>query len=266
MATGRTLSKWARIYGNGYDLSGHARSIGTLPWEFESPDLFTMTDPIHNHLLGQSTIGPLSFNMILDTTAVSGSHTLLSANNALWDLMIPIGIRADPAMGDPVYMGKFPQKKYVSEEDAGVITASVDFGIWDAGDRTIYKKPWGNLVAPWADYSAPNAGLGYDDLGGAGPTLFGGYMMYQIFAFTVAGTVAISLQHSTDNVALNFTELATPLTTGALATGTFPTAGIVECGRTESIKRFIRYQIALAGGTTHCWMALAFVRGTAGLY
>lgn len=262
MSTGRTLNKWLKVYGNGYDLTGYTRSVGPLPWVFDAPDLTVINSDIRNFLLGQPAIGPLAINTILDNTAVSGSHTLAYANTVLWDIMIPIGIRAVPAMGDPVYMGKFPQKSYLPAEDGGTITASIDFGQWDAGDLTVYRQPWGQLAAPWADYTGANSSAGYTD--GSLDTTAGGYMMYQVFNYTTAGTFTISMQDSPDNTPANFGAMATPLTTGALSTALIPCAGIVELPRTAAVKDYLRYQLSLTT-TTHLWMAVAFVRGTAGL-
>lgn len=260
MATGRTLSKWTKIYAGGYDLTGYTRKVGRLPWEFAAPNISTLTDGADNFLLGRASVGPFQLNAILDNTATSGIHTLMSANTSAWDLMVPIGIRANPALGDPVWMGKFLQKAYIAGDDGGATIATIDFQGWDAGDMTVYKQPWGQLAAPWADYTGANSSAGYTD--GSLDTAYGGYMMYQVFAYTTAGTFTISMQDSADNTPANFAAMATPLTTGALSTALIPCAGIVELPRTAAVKDYLRYQLALTT-TTHLWMAVAFVRGSA---
>ena len=258
MATGRTLSRWTKIYGGGYDLSGYRRSIPSLPWSFDAPDVSTATDGSDNHLLGSATIGPFSFTGIMDNTATVGLHTLLAANTANWDIMVPIGMRADPVQGDPVWCGKFPQKSYYSSDDAGAVISTVEFGLWDAADLIAYRRPWGTMVHALSAATAANTAVGYDDGAGAA-TAYGGYMMYQITAVAGTGTATISI----DDSANNSTWLAlSGATTGAIAHDAMPCAGIIALGTTATVRQYLRWQLAL-DTITSVTFALAFVRGTA---
>jgi hypothetical protein len=256
MATGRTLSKWARVYGNGYDLSGYTRALGTLPWEYEQGDISTMTEDITNYLIGRATIGPVTLNGVFDSTATTGLHVLASGGSASWDLMIALGIRAAPAMGDPVYCGKFPQKGYKAAEDGTAIVATMPFGLWDGGDLLHYDQPWGTLVHPLGLENAANAGTGYDDGAGA-ETFSGGYMMYQVTDSTGAGTATISIDDSANNIA--FAPLADA--TVDVDDTDIPCAGIIELALDGDIRQYLRWQVAFAGAMTDVTFALAFVRG-----
>jgi hypothetical protein len=257
MATGRTLSRWSRVYGNGYDLSGYTRSLGTLPWEFESGDISAMTEEINNYLIGRATIGPVTLNGVFDSTATSGLHVLASGVNTSWDLMIALGIRAAPAMGDPVYCGKFTQKGYQAQEDNVAMVATVPFGLWDGGDLLHYEQPWGTLVHPLGVEDAVNADAGYDDGIGAGaPSELGGYMMYQVTAHTGVGNAIISIDDSANNIAW----AALGDATVSVEDTDIPCAGIVEIDKDAEVRQYIRWQLSLAG-MTDITFALAFVRG-----
>jgi hypothetical protein len=255
MATGRTLSRWSRVYGNGYDLSGYTRSLGTLPWEFESGDVSAMTEEINNYLIGRATIGPVTLNGVFDSTATSGLHVLASGVNTSWDLMITLGIRAAPAMGDPVYCGKFTQKGYQAQEDNVAMVATVPFGLWDGGDLLHYEQPWGTLVHPLGVEDDVNADAGYDD-GAGGETFLGGYMMYQVTDGTGVGTATISIDDSANNI--DFVPLADA--TVDVEDTDIPCAGIIELDFVGDIRQYIRWQLSLAG-MTDITFALAFVRG-----
>lgn len=260
MATGRTLSRWTKIYAGGYDLSGYRRSVGALPWTFDAPDVSGGDDGCDNNLIGQSTIGPFGFTGLLDNTATSGLHTLMATPGSAWDIMVPIGMRAAPAQGDPVWMGKFWHKSYLPSDEGGAVIATLEFMGWDAADMIAYRKPWGTLVHALSAATAANSAAGYDDGAGA-ETTAGGYLMYQITAVAGTGTATISM----DDSANNSTWLAlSGATTGAIAHDAMPCAGIIQLGTTATVRQYLRWQLAL-DTITSVTFALAFVRGSAGL-
>ena len=254
MATGRTLSRFMRVYGGGYDLSGDVRTIGALPWSYDAPDITTITDGSKNHLLGMPTIGGFGFVGIMNSTATTGLHTLTSAGTTNWDIMVPVGIRAAPAQGDPVWMGKFPQKSYKPSDDTGAVIAALEFGTWDGGDLAAYNNPWGTLLHANSAVTAVNSAVGVD--GGAASAL-GGYMMVQVFAGN--GTATIKVQHASTNADGSFGDLG-GCTTGVVSMET-PFAGIYNTtALTTSVSQYTRWQIVL-GTASSVTFALAFARG-----
>jgi hypothetical protein len=107
-----------------------------------------------------------------------------------------------------------------------------------------------------ADSIAANTAIGVDDYGAA--TTKGGYMSY---AATGDGTATITVQEADTNVDGSFANV-TGLTTGELTfAGDPPSCGIVQTAVGASIKRYVRWQIALNSAS---WVSfyLVFVRLT----
>ena len=78
---GRTLPRFTRVYIDGYDMSGYARTIGPLGWEFEEIDLTAqMGDAVKGALPGQATISPGTLNVVFETDSDSSTaaHHVLS--------------------------------------------------------------------------------------------------------------------------------------------------------------------------------------------
>ena len=251
MATGRTLQKWVRIYAGGYELCSDARSIGPLIWQYDIADLTTMCDEVRGGLPVHARLGIGVLNGVMDNTAnhlhdlpiTSGSHVV----------MIPIGIRAAPAAGDPVYNGRFYIDGYESTDDGGASVVNVPFGDWDVANLINYSKPWGILIHPLGAETAVNTAIGIDDRGAA--TALGGYMVYQVTAGN--GTATIKVQDAATNTNPSFSDL-TGATSGVI-TAAAGVSGLVAIGVTADVRRYLRWQIVLGTATTVTFV-VAFVR------
>lgn len=254
MATGRSTSRHIRAYLDGYDMSGYSRSVGPLKWEYEEADLTCqMSDAVKGYLPGLASISPGTLNGVFDNTATTGLHVIASSV-ASRKLMIPIGIRAAPAAGDPVFMGYFVQTGYNGELVGPSVYANVPFGEWDASDFPAYDVPWGNLIHAKAARTAANTAVGIDDYGAA--TAKGGYMMYQVFAGD--GTATITMEDAATNTNPSFAAL-TGATSGELDCSAVQ-KGIVELGVGATVRQFLRWQLSLNSASTVTW-AIAFCRG-----
>lgn len=251
MATGRTVLKNSRFYMDGYDFSGYSRQFGPLSWTFATDEQAALTDNVKNSLLGHATITPTVLNAFLDNTATSGLHVIANAANAARTVMIPIGIRAEPAAGDPVFCGIYEQTDYMMEGGETVF-ATINFGNWDAANRISYQKPWGRLLhAKGAETGANSATGGVDN--GAASTA-GGYFVYQVFSGN--GTATLSVDDSADDSSYSALSGAT---SGSIDCSSVK-YGIVALGTTATVKRYLRWQLALGTATTVTF-ATAFVRG-----
>jgi hypothetical protein len=252
MATGRTVNRWARVYADGYDLSGYTRTIGPLAWEFGEADVTApMSDGVRGYLPDTPTVSIGAINAVYDNTATSGLQAVMGGAGVARILMVPIGIRAAPAAGDPVFCGAFLQNDYMVTEDGGAMVANLQFGAWDASALINYNKPWGVLVHALSAATGANSGTGIDDRGAA--TTAGGYMVYQVTAGN--GTATISIDDSADNS--SFTALS-GATTGSINCAVVQ-KGIIALGITATVRRYLRWQIALGTATTVTF-ATAFIR------
>ena len=252
--TGRTVLKHTRFYADGYDLSGYTRQIGPLETTFDEHVDAALNDEIKNALPGHAMLNVGTLNGFMDNTATSGLHVVASGAGAIRVVMCPIGIKAAPAAGDPVFCGQFEQQGYQQEGDSYVYV-TIPFSGWSGrGSTLLYHKAWGTLLHAKGAETAANTGTGIDDDPRQAETTAGGYLVYQVFSGD--GTATISIDDSADNA--SFAALS-GATTGSIDCSS-PTAGLVALGTTTTVRRYLRWQLALGTATTVTF-ALAFVRG-----
>lgn len=256
MATGRTVAKWTRVYADGYDLSGDARTIGPLAWTFEEVEFYSLTAAVKGALPGAAAIGLGALNALFDN-ATGQIHAALNAAGTKRNVMVPIGIRAAPAQGDPVFLGQFHQKDYLSDLSGEALTVNLPFNAWHADATSLlYDKPWGTLLHAKGAETAANTAVGVDDYGAQ--TLKGGLMAYQIFAVAGTGTVTLKVQDAATNTNPSFADL-TGATSGAIADTAVPAAGLIALGTAATVRQYLRWQLVFSG-ITSVTFALAFVR------
>lgn len=257
MATGRTVARWARVYADGYDLSGYARTLGALGQEFDAPNGAALADEVQGALIGQAMLSIGTINAFFDNTATLGLHVVANGAGVKRVVMIPLGVRGEPAQGDPVFIGEFEQLGYsATPEQNGYVVANIPFGNADAvAAHLAYQKPWGTLLHAKGAETAVNAATGVDDNGAA--TARGGFLCYQIFSSD--GTVTIKVQDAATNSDGSFSDLS-GATSGSQDASATPKSGIVALATTATVRRYLRWQIVLGTANT-VMFALAFVRG-----
>ena len=255
--TNRTVAKFSRIYIDGYDMSGYTRVLGSLGWEYDDTGEAALSDGIKNSLPGACTVSMGTLDAYLDNTATSGLHVIANGAGVERTVMIAIGMGAAPAVGDPVFCGQFLQTGYQKAEGGGTVGVNVPFGNWsNTADTNVYEQPWGKLLHANSAATAANStdGAGVDN--GAGTTK-GGFLMYQVFAGD--GNATISIDDSDDDGDADAYAALTGATSGELDMSSVQ-YGIVALGKTATVKRYLRWQLALNGASTVTF-ALAFVRG-----
>lgn len=254
MATGRTLPKFARTYVDGYDWSGYVNEVGSLNWESEEivfPP--TQTDEGIGAYPGMPTLrfGPIKGIFHTDT---AGFHELASGKGVTRNVMLPWGIRGTPAAGDPVYAYQFIQLGYRAVGSGGASLVEIPMGLPDASALLNYNKPWGTLLHAKGAETAVNTAIGIDDYGAA--TAFGGFLAYQLFSSN--GTVTIKVQDAATNLNASFADLS-GATSGSITAASAPKSGLVQIGHTDTVRRYLRWQIVFGTATTATF-ALAFIR------
>ena len=253
MAKGRTVPKFVRVHIDGFDMSGFSRGIGPLVWNYEVADLTAqMGDAVKGYLPGQPDVSPGILNGVFDNTPTSGLHVIASAIAQSRIVMVQIGIQAAPASGDPVFMGRFIQTSYQGSLEGPSVYAQIPFGQWDVNNLISYDRPWGDLVHAKGAETAANSANG--DVDGLAASTAGGWMMYHVSAGD--GTATISIDDSADNAA--WTALS-GATSGSVDCSNV-ISGIVALGNTATVRRYLRWQLALGTATTVTF-TLAFVRG-----
>jgi hypothetical protein len=239
----------------GYDFSGYTNTLGPLNWEYPTDGLTCLTDAVQGGLPGIPTISMGDFKGVLDNTVTTGLHVVREAGaGAAYVVSIAIGDRAAPAEGDPCFCGRFDLDNYMGVPGGGMISAEMKFGLWDSANLINYHKPWGWLLHENSAETGVNSATGIDDYGAA--TTAGGWMAYHVLAGD--GTATLKVQHAATNADGSFADL-TGATSGELDCSTRQ-SGIAQCAVTETVNRYLRWQISLNTATTVTFV-LAFIRG-----
>lgn len=248
----RTHSKYLRVYVNGVDISGYSRSVGTLAQIFGAEPDAAFTDGCKNILIGQCDIqaGPIS--AFLDNDA-AGLFNLAQAGNGYSNLMVAIGALAAPVQGDHVFAWGFEQTDYAVEGGAGFVAVSMPLAVSHASTLG-YSRPWGRLLAPMAARTAANSATGIDDIGAASAK--GGIFVYHLASSN--GTVTLKAQEADTNNDGSFADI-TGATSGSITAAVSPQSGMIALATDASIKRYLRWQLALGTATTATFAA-AFIR------
>ncbi|MEM5769850.1 MAG: hypothetical protein AAGU32_16410 [Bacillota bacterium] len=253
MSTGRTVSRWGRIYVAGRDLSGDTRSIGPLGMMQETEDMEGLDWAVKAGLPGQSIITIGALNSMLNSDGAAQMHDLFNTPGSNYAVMIPIGIRAAPAQGDPVFCAQVNELGYTGEVGLNSLAMNLNFGGKPASLALNHKKPWGTLLRPKLATAGPNSSAGGVDNGAA--SAFGGFFMYQVFAGD--GTAILSVDDSangSDYAALS------GATSGSIDCST-PKAGIIQLATNAAVRQHLRWQLELETATT-VTAAWAFVRSS----
>jgi len=254
MATGRTLKRWLRAYVDGVDLSGDARAVGPLEWDYSGNQAAAFADSVQGTLPMHPNITPTAIQAFLDNTT-GHVHDLFEDGAGLFrNVMIAQGIRAAPAAGDPVYMGEFEQLSYKEEEGDGFTIVSMNFSPSARRAVLYYEQPWGVLLHAKGAETGVNTAVGIDDNGAS--SVLGGLMAYQLFSSN--GTLAIKTEHASANNDASFAQI-TGATSGNINASTTPVGGFVAIAKGTTINRYLRWQITLGTATTATF-ALAFIR------
>jgi len=239
-------------------MSGYARTVGELGWGFDPNEVITLTDAAKGALPGQCNISVGDINAVLETnTGTTAMHDIFkNGGDAVRDVMIPIGIRAAPAQGDPVFCAQVSQKSYMANDPGeGIATVTMGLGNQDIrNDSTgnfMYSLPWGVMVAEKMTSTAANTGTYDYDFGDTGAA-YGGYMMYQLF--TSSTGVTLSIEDSTGGA------WSSLVSSGVINASTTPVAAVEVLGSTGTVDEYLRWQIDMGAATTATF-AIAFVRG-----
>lgn len=252
MATGRTVSRWTRIYYGGVALACYTQQIGPLSMIFPTADLTTLCDAVKGYLPALPEVSAGTLNGVMDNDA-AGLFARFAAAGVSRPMSVALGIRAEPAAGDPCFNGYFQMQNYQAgvQMDAAS-TVSAELPTWDISQLTPYANPWGKVAHALGAETGANTGTGVDSLAA---TATGGYMVYHVSAGN--GTATISIDDSADNITFG---AVSGMTSGEIDTSGAPLYGIISLAKTATIKRYTRWQLALNSATSVTFFA-ALVRG-----
>ena len=246
----RTNIKHARIYVDGYDLSGYIRDAGTLSWLYDAVPDACITDEVKNVLLGQPSISLGPINAVLDNDA-AGLFTVFKSPGVYRYATIALGQLTAPAAGDPFFSWYLAQKDFSHVEGGGFVSVNLTFDTAGTG-FTAYGKPWGLNIHPKGAETAVNTAIGIDS--GIVSSALGGIFVYHLFASN--GTITLKAQDAATNADLSFADI-TGATSGIIDASTTPKGAMIALGVTQTIRQYWRGQLAFGTATTATfWLGL----------
>lgn len=253
----RYVLKNDRVYVEGRDMSGYARTVGEIGTSFDAvmPDPPPLTDTVKGVELGQATavIGPINANLD-DTT--DGMHKSFSGNDGnVVDILFARGGLAAPAIGAITFAVQSVQAGYQATRlDAGSMVAiNMTLSPWTTqGASLLYDNFWGVLLAHNTARTAVNSGTSGHDYGAQ--TTKGGWAMFQLLSSN--GTVTLSVQDSSTDVDGNFSGL---ISSGSLDASSSPKSAVVALAKTATVERYTRWQLAFGTASTATFL-IAFNR------
>jgi len=233
------LERYARIYTGGYDLSGDARSLGSLDNLSDEVDMTGWANAIKNYLAGQRTVGVRDFKALLNDNA--GSFDAL-ADEDLLDVSLFFGSGAEPVVGDVAYIlaGAKMAEAEGFEGGAGAITASF---LAASGEEN--GNPFGVVLYPKTAVSSTATGASVNN--GAAST--GGWHANLHITAVSSGVFSFAIEHSTDGT--TWANLSTFTLTGNAI-------GSEHISGTGTANRYVRFKATRTSGSAT--VAVAFAR------
>ncbi len=253
--TGRTVSKFARVYVDGRDLSGFMVSPGPLSSVYSQVGGAHLSDPIKGFLPGRVTNQVGSITGMFDSSS-GGVHELSATLNpeVVRTVMVALGIQAIPAVGDPVFAGDFNHIDYITAPGDEEIAFTAMVGPSIPATTMLYPNPWGLLALEKSTKTGVNSAVATIDF--EAQTAFGGYACFHLISSD--GTVTLKIQDSASNIDGNFADL---LSSGVIDASVTPVGKIVQLALASTVERYIRWQLTLGDATTLV-AAMSFHRAT----
>ncbi|HUW78769.1 MAG TPA: hypothetical protein VMV52_08490 [Candidatus Nanopelagicaceae bacterium] len=188
--------RWARLYISGYDLSGDARSFGTLANGIAEVERTGWSEAHRNYIADDlRMVGISDLQVMLNDTSVAAYDRLITeSNNTIIDLAFGGG--GEPAIGDPVYMLRSEQISAVANLDGKLAIMSANF----AADTDQYTagayNPFGVVLQDAA--TQITATISEDSVDHGAATTAGAWANLHVLT-TASGDYAFKLQDSAND-------------------------------------------------------------------
>jgi len=240
MATGKTNARWMRFICDEFNLSGDSRELGEFGVSYEETDVTGLSDGVMNFTLGHPTRVLDGYQAAFATDGTTRSFDVLKAPETRI-ISVPIGIRAEPAVGDPAFLHYANQASFTHDGDGPVlVTANMPSGV----TYTDLERPWGVVLAAGASLDATTDGTSVDN----GASSSNGLTAFLHVTATSSGDWVLKVQHSADDS--SWADLITFSADGSAITA--------EVGQASgTVNQYLRFQATRTDGTTTFWVTAA---------
>lgn len=236
------LTRYTRVFVGGVDLSGDVRTFSSLDDTFTEAATWGLSDSVYNYLSsGERMVGIQGYQALLNDTAVTGAHTVLSAGGSTHLVTVLFGGGGEPAVPDPAYLLPAVNLAVTISINEKMATLTGDM-MASSGDSA--GAPWGVTLANGA-LTATTEGASHDN---AAATT-GGWQASLHITVSSGGEWEYKIQHSTNDS--DWDDLATFTLDGSVINSEHLS------GATEAY-RYVRLLATRTSGT--CTIASAFAR------
>lgn len=250
----RFIAKNNRVYAEGVDLSGYARSLGEIGGAWEEAEGVALTDAVKGVELGNLIVSPVVINSNMDNTTGGLHDKFVGNDDNPVDLLIAMGGEAAPVVGSPTWALMGRQSRYAASEIAGGSMVAVNYQVsgWDArASILLYDNLWGELLHINEAETAVNSATGQD---GVAQSVKGGWAQYHLL--TSNGTVTLKVQDASTNSDGSFSDL---VSSGSLDASSAPKSASIALAKGATVERYTRWQLAFGTATTATFL-ISFMR------
>lgn len=227
MAKGKNKTlRWARLYVDGYNLSGDSRTISGFDNMIGEVDLSGWSETVRHFARDHRlTTGINGYQAIANDTATTGAYTILNTASS-HDVAFLFGGGAAPTVGDIAYLLKAEQLSAESAFDSSLAVIQADFKPLAGYDY----KPIGVVLSGESSISSTTTFASVNN--GAATT--NGWIMQMHIVATSSGDYAFKIEDSADGSSW-----------GDLTSGVFTIDGSAIASETVSaasgtVKQYIR--------------------------
>lgn len=243
VTTGKTHTKYARMLAGGANLSGDARTLGSIGMAYDEVDM-TGWEEVMNYLPGQAVLNFGPFQALFNNRAAAtgpiepGTHTHLSGVGSPIATAV-LGIREAPTIGAPAFSADLQQLSYTVTAANGAAVL-VDANFTNKVGNGFAAYGWGQILANGTSVSSTTTNGSLDN---GASSANGAYGVLHIT--TSAGSMGsnswvVKIQDSTNDSA--WSDLITFTANGATATA--------EWGSVSgTVDRYTRVVMTKSAGT-----------------
>jgi len=233
------LTRWARMYINGYDLSGDSRNVNQLLDEFAEAEMPGWANSVKNYLSGHRATGGRGYQALINDDTAGSLTALKTAGAKVVSLFL--GSSAEPVVGDAAYLLSAAEMSNIAGFDGNAGVISSDFLPVSGAEAS----PHGKVIFPKTAVSATGSGASVDN---GASSANGWHANIHVFA-TASGNYTFTIEHSSNGS--DWTTLGTFTINGSAMTGE-------ALSGTGTVNRYVRLTRTRTGGS--CTFAVAFAR------
>lgn len=243
------LTRHMRIYVNGYDLSGDARTFSTLENAFGEADFTGWNEAVRNYLNdGHRMIGISGFQAIMNDDTGRAWDQLKTPDTA-GRVSVCFGGGGAPAAGDPAYHLATREMRVPQGFDGPVVVLTADF-VADQGQYdSNTNNPLGVVLRGATEISA-DVTAGSSNSHDNGLSTANGWTAVLHVINTSSGNYTFTIEHSSDDSA--YSTLGTFTADGSTVTSEYLTGS-------GTVNQYVAFNAARTAGS--CTVVCTFARG-----